>query len=152
MDKYIGFKLVEAEPQIQLVAAQANGNDFNKGKDGYKIVYQDGYESWTPKEVFESSYMKVIPNLRLKTNVSISQEMVDSFIKTKEVSTIGNKTTLVRVTLVNGFEIIETSACVDPDNYSEEIGGEVCLKKIKDKIWMLLGFLLQTAVEGIKAK
>ena len=27
----------------------------------------------------------------------------------------------------------------------EKIGAEVCLKKIKDKIWFLLGFLLQTA-------
>jgi len=56
----------------------------------------------------------------------------------------------VRVTLVNGFEIIESSACVDKRNYLESIGAEICLEKIKDKIWFLLGFLLQTAVGGIK--
>ena len=47
--------------------------------------------------------------------------------------------------LRNGFEIIETSTCVDA-----QLGEEICMKKIKDKIWYLLGFLLQTAWHGIK--
>lgn len=25
-------------------------------KDGYKVVYEDGYESWSPKDVFEKAY------------------------------------------------------------------------------------------------
>ena len=25
-------------------------------EDGYKVVYEDGYESWSPKEVFEKAY------------------------------------------------------------------------------------------------
>lgn len=44
MDKYIGTKMIEAEPQEK------------DGKAGYKVVYQDGYESWSPKEVFEEAY------------------------------------------------------------------------------------------------
>lgn len=146
MNKYIGFKIVEAEfiPKNQI---------FEKGKygeDGYKVVYPDGYVSWSPKDVFENAYLKVTPNPKLKSDVSISQEMVDEFIKDVQVSTIGDKTTLVRATLVNGFELVESSACVDKTNYDEKIGGEICLKKIKDKVWFLLGFLLQTAKEGIK--
>ncbi|MSS89687.1 hypothetical protein FYJ45_27295, partial [Eisenbergiella tayi] len=35
-------------------------------------------------------------------------------------------------------------------NYSEELGAEICMGKIKDKIWELLGFLLQTAWHGIR--
>ena len=66
-----------------------------------------------------------------------------------EVQTMGEKTTVVRVVLKNGFEIVESSACVSPENYSEELGKEICLSKIKDKIWELLGFLLQTAVNGV---
>lgn len=30
-----------------------------------------------------------------------------------------------------------------PDGY------EICMEKIKDKVWLLLGFLLQTAVGGV---
>ena len=26
------------------------------GKKGYKVIYKDGYESWSPKEVFEEAY------------------------------------------------------------------------------------------------
>jgi hypothetical protein len=51
---------------------------------------------------------------------------------------------------VNGFEIVESSSCVDKENYSEELGVEICMEKIRDKIWMLLGFLLQTDVSGVK--
>lgn len=56
----------------------------------------------------------------------------------------------LRCVLRNGFEIIETSACVDARNYDQKLGEEICMKKIKDKIWYLLGFLLQTAWHGIK--
>ncbi|UBL06826.1 hypothetical protein KLF33_15990 (plasmid) [Clostridium perfringens] len=75
--------------------------------------------------------------------------MVDGFIKEVHVSTLGDKTTLVRAILVNGFEIVESTGCVDKVNYSEDIGAEICLNKIKDKIWYLLGFLLQTAYNGV---
>lgn len=35
-------------------------------------------------------------------------------------------------------------------NYSEEIGQEACMEKIRDRIWNLLGFLLQTAWMGVR--
>ena len=152
MDKYIGVKLVEAEPMTKRdFYEKVKGVDFDEdNQHGYKVVYPDGYVSWSPKNAFEKAYMQIIPNPRLKTDVSISQQMVDDFIKEVHTSTIGEKTTLVRCVLVNGFEIVEASACVDPDNYSEKIGGEVCLDKIKDKIWGFLGFLLQTGVGGVR--
>ncbi len=34
MKKYIGCKIVGAEPQKE------------NGQDGYRVVYSDGYESW----------------------------------------------------------------------------------------------------------
>ena len=49
---------------------------------------------------------------------------------------------------MNGFEIVEASSCVSPENYSEEMGKEICLERIKGKVWMLLGFLLQRACPG----
>jgi len=138
MKNYIGIKLVQAEPAEK------------DGKAGYKVVYADGYESWSPADVFEKAYMEVGGNPELPSKVSISQENVDNFIKEVYTDTIGEKTTLVRAVLVNGFEIVEASSCVDAANYSQEIGEEVCLERIKNKIWELLGFLLQTAVGGVK--
>lgn len=137
MEYYIGTKLIKAEPAVK------------DGEQGYNVQYRDGYISWSPKETFEKAHLKVEDNPKLPSGVSIGPKMVDDFIKETHIETLGEKTTLVRVTLVNGFEIIETSTCVDPENYSEEIGAEICLEKIKDKIWYLLGFLLQTAYTGV---
>ena len=43
----------------------------------------------------------------------------------------------------NGFILRDSTTCIDPANYSEEIGKEICLKHIEDKIWFLLGYALQ---------
>ena len=60
MKQYIGTKIVQAEP-----AYRVDGNVFVKAnivpcgahiEDGYKVVYPDGYESWSPKDVFEAAY------------------------------------------------------------------------------------------------
>ena len=51
--------------------------------------------------------------------------------------------TFVEVRMKNGFTVRETTTCVDPANYNEEIGKEICLKRIEDKIWLLLGYALQ---------
>jgi hypothetical protein len=148
VNKYIGFKLIQAETM--------NLGDYNKfrgwqipsdecpEKEGYKVIYPDGYVSWSPKEIFESAYMQI------GDNNTITPKNVDSFIKELKVNTLGEKTTIVQATLVNGFEIIESSSCVDPANYDEKLGSEICLERIKNKIWELLGFLLQTAHKGIK--
>ena len=137
MQQYIGTKIVQAEPD-------------SKG-EGYKVRYADGYESWSPKNVFEEAYLPVTVNPDLRTDrPSISQQMVDDFIASVEVQTMGEKTTVVRATLRNGFEIVEASSFVSKEDYDEKLGAEICLGKIKDKVWMLLGFLLQTAVSGVK--
>lgn len=45
MKQYIGTKIVQAEPEMA-----------TKDQPGYKVVYADGYESWSPKSVFEEAY------------------------------------------------------------------------------------------------
>ena len=138
MQQYIGTKLISAEPEEV------------DGKKGYRVLYADGYASWSPAEVFEKAYLPLAVNPNLRTDApSISQQMVDDFIAQVEIKTMGDKTTVVRATLRNGFEIVESSACVSAENYDESLGAKICLGKIKDKVWMLLGFLLQTAVHGI---
>ena len=61
MDKYIGTKIIEAVPAIR-----KGGKVYEEGwpipksmdptEDGYKVRYPDGYESWSPKGVFEEAY------------------------------------------------------------------------------------------------
>jgi hypothetical protein len=47
MQTYIGAKIILAEPQER------------DGEPGYKVVYPNGYESWSPKAVFEEAYRLV---------------------------------------------------------------------------------------------
>ncbi|EDT14005.1 Gp49 family protein [Clostridium perfringens] len=153
MKSYISTKLVKAKPMTRGEYNKFRGWDIPKNEnpndEGYLIQYPDEYISWCPKKQFEESNLKVDDNKNLASGVSIGSKMVDDFIKEVHVSTLGDKTTLVRAILVNGFEIVESTGCVDKANYSEDIGAEICLNKIKDKIWYLLGFLLQTAYNGV---
>lgn len=154
MKKYIGTKLIEAEPMTRGDYNKYRGwmipADENPSDEGYLVRYSDSYVSWSPKEVFDKAYLAVDDNENLPSGVSIGQKMVDEFISYTETQTMGDRTTVVRCVLRNGFEIVESSSCVDPKNYSEEMGRDICMGKIKDKIWELLGFLLQTAWHGIK--
>ena len=155
MKTYIGTKIIEAIPAIRKGGKVYDANELiprsmEPVEEGYKVRYQDGYESFSPKDVFERFYLELTVNPEVRTKKpSISQKMVDDFIVAKEVSTLGDKVTVVRATLRNGFELVESSACVSPENYDEKMGAEICMEKIKDKVWFLLGFLLQTGVNGL---
>lgn len=155
MKTYIGTKIIEAAPAVRMGGKVYDANELiprsmELVEEGYKVRYQDGYESWSPKDVFERAYLELTVNPELRTKKpSISQKMVDDFIVAKEVSTLGDKVTVVRATLRNGFELVESSACVSPENYDEELGAKICMEKIKGKVWFLLGFLLQTGVNGL---
>lgn len=75
----------------------------------------------------------------------VTKEEINALLAsaTSVTSTVGNKTTLVVVTLPSGFEIAATSACVDPANYSVDIGREIAMKRIEDKLWELEGYRKQ---------
>lgn len=64
MEKYLGVKLIEAEFVSKhdcTCGSKDQLHDCNceqVGVDGYKVVYEDGYTSWSPKDVFEKAYKK----------------------------------------------------------------------------------------------
>ena len=62
----------------------------------------------------------------------------------------GVKTTVGHVTLENGFEIIESSSCVDPENYSQTIGEGIIRERIINKVWELEGYALQKSIHANK--
>ena len=55
MKQYIGTKIIQAEPKMRKVPAE-NCLADRGFEDGYKVIYPDGYESWSPKDVFEAAY------------------------------------------------------------------------------------------------
>lgn len=79
------------------------------------------------------------------TSVAVSEEYIDKLIgdSTIKVETVFGKCTIVSCQLSNGFVIVESSACVSSENYNEELGVEICMDKIKNKLWELEGYFLQ---------
>lgn len=59
MKKYIGTKVIKAEPMTMVEAQKVLGREIKpatKEADGYLVEYNDGYKSWSPKSVFEEAY------------------------------------------------------------------------------------------------
>ena len=52
MKSYIGTKIVKAEP----CKAWKDAGSHQIGDEGYQVIYDDGYESWSPKDVFEKAF------------------------------------------------------------------------------------------------
>ena len=75
------------------------------------------------------------------TKEQVLANMQDVLVRTE--TEFGKPVTYVTVRMHNGFTLRESTTCVDPANYDEEIGKKICLKKIEDKIWFLLGYQLQ---------
>ena len=61
MKKYLGVKLIQAEKcwGLDNKCVDANSEHCGREIDGYKVVYEDGYISWSPKDVFEKAYKEV---------------------------------------------------------------------------------------------
>lgn len=77
--------------------------------------------------------------------VTVTDEQLERLLsKSKFESTkLGSKTCVMLCTLPNGFEIIESSACVDPAKYDQKEGEKYCRERIKNRLWELEGYLLQ---------
>lgn len=64
MKKYIGTKEVKAMPMAlgEFIKTSGRNPYANDGKmhgdneEGYLVEYADGYQSWSPKEIFEKTY------------------------------------------------------------------------------------------------
>lgn len=134
MQTYIGVKLIHAEPEMK------------DGKLGYKVQYEDGYTSWSPKEAFEKAYLPINLDHKL-TEEDINRFMLAADVKSEKMS---DKLTVVACELPTGWIEVEGSACVDPKNYNQALGEKYCLARIKSRMWQYLGFVLQWAKHGLK--
>ena len=60
-----------------------------------------------------------------------------------------DKCTVVVCQLPSGFVIVESSSCVDPKNYNEQMGIEICMNRIKDRIFEMEAYKLQEDIHMI---
>jgi len=64
---YIGTKVIRAVPMDEFSFIALKGEDpvltrnGMENRSGYRVTYEDGYVSWSPKETFERAYREVTP-------------------------------------------------------------------------------------------
>ena len=80
-------------------------------------------------------------NKNTVTPEQVKENMQDVIVRT--LDDFGKPCTYVTVRMKNGFTLRESTTCVDPAGCGDNKGKEICLKKIEDKVWFLLGYQLQ---------
>jgi hypothetical protein len=94
MSNFIGVKIVDAIPMNSTEAMNRNykvsrdAGMYNK-IDGYEVTYEDGYKSWSPKDVFDKAYKIIDLMIPVTSNLLPHQERV--LIETKELGEKVNK-------------------------------------------------------------
>ena len=148
LQSYLGVKVLKA--------VEMNLGDYNLFRgwgipvdedpltEGYLVVYPDGYRSWAPKEAFEKCY------LPLTVCSKITEVEIDNLLLEPTATKIDEKTTLVKIDSAIGYVNYEVSSCVDPANYDHDLGIRLATDKVKNKLWPLLGFVLQWGINGLK--
>ena len=148
---YIGVKQLEATPMTRgdynLYRGWHIPEDEKSSDPGYLVKYSDDYQSWSPADVFDKAYMEI------ENPSTISQTDLDRFVGVDafEAMQLDEKTFCMKCTPRTGFVMFETSSCVDPENYDQEIAAQITGEKVQNKLWGFMGFVLQWARFGLKS-
>lgn len=83
--------------------------------------------------------------------IKVSESWVDSVLAASVVTSqkMGEKTCVVHAVLPNGFEVVESSACVDPADYDHEVGVSIAMRRLKDRVWALEGYVRHGEVRAV---
>ena len=79
----------------------------------------------------------LIPN---RITVSDMNEKVKSATYTRLPD---STTTVCQITLVNGYTLVGTSACVDPAMFNQAVGEQIAYNNAFEQLWALEGYLLK---------
>lgn len=64
MENYLGIKLLKAEPMNRFAFLNKVKNEDipqnEEDQPGYHVLYPDGYHSWSPENVFNEAYRKIL--------------------------------------------------------------------------------------------
>ena len=73
--------------------------------------------------------------------MKLTKEILEQHILKKDFIRMWHKTTVCLITLDNGYEVVGSSACINPEDYDLEIGKKFAYEDAFEKLWSLFGFL-----------
>ena len=127
----------------------ANVDEMFVVKDVFEksiCISNDNTTITVDNDTFAQHFEKYVePMFDIPIEYSVSDDIIAEILEGSEiiVDTVFNKCTVVSCKLPNGFVIVESSACVDPENYDIDMGIEICLDRIASKVWELEGYRIQ---------
>ena len=80
--------------------------------------------------------------LAASTAPRVTKEMIEARITAKRFEEFSPTVTICEIVLDNGFSVRGESACVNPENYDQEIGERIAYDNAFKPLWLLFGFLL----------
>lgn len=98
--------------------------------------------------IHENKDMISEEKLQEKLEQSPADRITPEFIESRIKNVIHSKlpwsetVTVCEIQLDNGYTVRGESACVNPENYDEEIGNKIAYDNAYRKLWPLFGFLL----------
>lgn len=159
MKKYFSTKKVSAEPMNRKEAEASNlvrdiQPPASPDEDGYRVVYPDGYESWSPAKSFEDGYKELTVHeatkLCLVTAVGkeltgngnkISPTFIDDLVSSGTVSyhKLSSTMRVCVITLASGHEVLGKAQVLDPANDEAAIGNRVAYSNAVNEVWCQVG-------------
>ena len=74
---------------------------------------------------------------------TVTKKEVEEAIVTESYWKIGNKTTVCLLILNTGFEVVGSSAPVDPKTFDFTMGKKIAKERAVDQVWAHLGSIVQ---------
>jgi hypothetical protein len=105
--------------------------------EGY-IYLPNKTEGETKKAMPSANVGKAVPKLS-----DYNQKLYDEHVEQNKYNRMGEKTSVVLLTLKNGFEVVGTSACVNPADFDYGLGHHYALIDALHKVDELVGYARQ---------
>ena len=73
----------------------------------------------------------------------VSEKRIDNLMEASEyeVHDCFGCCTVVVMRMPNGYVLVESSGCVDPNQYDHDLGVQYCMNALKRRAWQLEGYL-----------
>lgn len=136
---------------VNLAYFDANGNSRSATsvplvQDEDRFAGPDAfYCEWMPYQKGQAAKTEQLQAVVEKTSPenAITENELVKLVKREEYVVFPDSTTIVCcLYLNNGFTVTGESSCVDPANFSEQLGRKYAFEKAIDKLWELEGYVL----------
>lgn len=140
--------VTDVRPNGEFTYATEDGKMLGRASKDMFNKYFDMYEKPKVKMRDGNDFI----HERVDKSNSVATCDVDDIIDASDIvcTTLFDKCTLVACKLPNGFVLTSQASCVDPADYDEELGFDMCMDDIRKQVTEFESYRLQNEVGDLK--